>query len=172
MKNLSILTLCLLFLVNANAQIISRSSIAAITANTSAKTGIISHHISKMNLTDLTHKTDEVAEASAPTVSETSEINETPGAAIGTLNAYPNPAVNNIQFSFEMNQAGKVSVSIYNVMGQKVADVYQDNYNSGITNHQIDLSTLSGGMYFLSLNFTADKDQQSHIITKKFEIVK
>ncbi len=160
MKNLTIL-LCCLVAANAYAQSISRSSIASITAATATESGIVAHHISKINLVN----------TNAETGNQTTAITETASAGAGSLSVYPNPAVGTVHFAFEMPENGKATVVIYNEMGQKVSDVYQDSYNRGRETHQIDLSSFSSGVYFVSLIFTSGKTQQAQVITRKIQVL-
>src|ERR1700741_118978 len=41
----------------------------------------------------------------------------------GSFAVYPNPAVDNLWFGFQMPEEGKIQVTLYNAIGQKVADV-------------------------------------------------
>ena len=157
MKNL-IITLCLFASFQANSQTIAHSSISCMQNQVSVESYTLSHFISKMNLASVNQP--EAATA----------INHNANSDFGTLSAYPNPAVSNIHFVYELTGAGKVNVSIYNEMGQKVMDVSEDSYNGGKNMQEIDLTSFSSGMYFLALNFTSNSDQQTHTITKKFQV--
>ncbi|MEO6305390.1 MAG: T9SS type A sorting domain-containing protein, partial [Bacteroidia bacterium] len=60
---------------------------------------------------------------------------------------YPNPATNNLNIAFSNNKAENVSVKISNNLGQTVKTV--ELGNSTDIESQIDLSTLSSGVYFV-----------------------
>ena len=137
------------------------SSISAIANFSSNEVGIRSHSISKMYLPNL--GTEQVATGIEDLNNQTSA---------GTLSAYPNPAVGNINFTFELPESSNVTVSVYDEVGQKVTNILQENYDGEKDVHHIDLSTYSTGIYFLTLNFTSTKDGQSHAITKKFQVIK
>ncbi|MDB5282841.1 MAG: hypothetical protein JWO06_1916 [Bacteroidota bacterium] len=90
----------------------------------------------------------------------------------GSFVVYPNPAVDITSFGFQLPEAGRVSISLYNDLGQKVSDVYNSNYENGKTVQQTDVSRFASGIYFMTMTFTAAKDQQTHIITQKLQILK
>jgi hypothetical protein len=92
--------------------------------------------------------------------------------AYGSFVVYPNPAVNDVWFGFQMPEAGKVSIALYNDLGQKISDVYYSNYDNGKIVQQQNVSLYAAGIYFLTMTFTSDKDHQTHISTQKFQVVK
>lgn len=89
----------------------------------------------------------------------------------GSFVVYPNPAVDNMWYGFQLPEAGRVSISLYNVMGQKIGDLYQSNYDNGKIVQQTTVSTLAAGLYMLTMNFISDRDSKEHVITKKFQII-
>jgi len=89
----------------------------------------------------------------------------------GSFMVYPNPAVDDIWFGFELPEAGRVSISLYNNLGQKVSDLYNANYESGKTIQQTNVSTFAAGMYFVTMTFTSAKDGKSHIRTERFQVI-
>ncbi|MFN8323636.1 MAG: T9SS type A sorting domain-containing protein [Chitinophagales bacterium] len=89
----------------------------------------------------------------------------------GSFVLYPNPAVDNLWFSFQFPQSGKITVAVYNTLGQKVADVYNGNYTTGKTTDGFAVSGFAAGTYFLSLQFTGEKDNKAYLVTKPFQII-
>jgi hypothetical protein len=89
----------------------------------------------------------------------------------GSFAVYPNPAVDNMWFGFQFPDKGRVTVSLYDVLGQKLSDVYTGNYESGKTTEGFAVSNLAAGSYYLSLNFTAEKDGKTYIVTKSFYVI-
>ena len=49
----------------------------------------------------------------------------------GSFVVYPNPAVDNTWLAFQMPEAGRVTISLYDMLGQKISDVYAANYSNG-----------------------------------------
>ncbi len=89
----------------------------------------------------------------------------------GSFIVYPNPAVDNMWFGFQYPEEGKLTISVYNTLGQKIADVYNSNYSNGKTVEQMSVSTLAAGSYFLSATFTSANDGKVHITTKQFNVI-
>jgi len=90
----------------------------------------------------------------------------------GSFVVYPNPAVDNAWLGFELPEAGRVSISLYDVLGQKVSDVYAANYESGKITDQTNLSSFAGGMYFMTMTFVSVKDGKTHVTTKKLQVIR
>lgn len=59
----------------------------------------------------------------------------------GSLVVYPNPAVDNMWFGFQLPEEGKVQIALYDVLGQKVSDLYNANYDNGKIVEQVNVST-------------------------------
>ncbi len=83
----------------------------------------------------------------------------------------PNPAKNNTKFSFNLSQGGNVELSVFNVLGQKVATLYKGSLASG--QHTINWNlkdgqnrTLPNGIYFYQLT------DNSHNATRRMLILK
>ena len=90
---------------------------------------------------------------------------------IGSFVVYPNPAVDNIWFGLQLPEKGRVIVSVFDVLGQKLADVYNGNYDSGKIIQQLNVSTYAAGYYMMTMTFTSDKDGKVHTTTKKFQVI-
>ena len=89
----------------------------------------------------------------------------------GSFVVYPNPAVDNLWFGFQFPEAGRIAIAVYDVLGQKLADVYTGNYDNGKTTDGFAVSNFAAGSYYLSLTFTGEKDNTSRIITKPFQVI-
>ncbi|MBN2747067.1 MAG: T9SS type A sorting domain-containing protein [Bacteroidales bacterium] len=61
---------------------------------------------------------------------------------------FPNPATDNVNFTFNLDQAQVVEVSIINNMGQEVRKVNLGMVNSGSQQVTIDVNDLSEGIYY------------------------
>jgi hypothetical protein len=79
---------------------------------------------------------------------------------------YPNPfnPVTTIQFSLE--KAGKTTLEIYNVLGQKVAVLVNGELSAGAYRYQWNASGLASGVYFYRLR------SDNFVATKKMVLVK
>jgi hypothetical protein len=73
-------------------------------------------------------------------------IHDEPG--IAGFNVYPNPNTGKFQISFKAVQAGEVSLSFTNMMGQKVWEDTRSGYSG---QESVDLSNLAKGLYALQV---------------------
>ena len=91
--------------------------------------------------------------------------------AFGSFVVYPNPAVDNFWFGLQLPESGKVTVGLFDVLGQKLRDVYNSDYQGGKIVQETNVSEFAAGVYLLTMTFTSDKDGKDHVITKKFHII-
>jgi hypothetical protein len=89
----------------------------------------------------------------------------------GSFVVYPNPAVDNFYYGFQLPEAGKVNIVLYNELGQKTADILTTNYESGKQVNQTNVSGVAAGIYFVSMIFTSNTDGKTHVTTKKLQIL-
>ena len=90
----------------------------------------------------------------------------------GSFVVYPNPAVDNFYNGFQLPQQGRVDILLYNELGQKVADLYHANYDTGKTIEAANVSNFSAGTYFLSMIFVSSGDGKTHVTTKKLQVIR
>ncbi len=89
----------------------------------------------------------------------------------GSFVVYPNPAVDNLWFGFQLPEEGKVQITLYNAIGQKISDVYSTNYDSGKMGEQLNVTMYAAGVYILTMNFVSAKDGKLHTTSKKFQVI-
>ncbi len=73
---------------------------------------------------------------------------------------YPNPFNPTTEISFDVPKESRVRLSVYNALGQKVADLLNENLSAGTHRVQFDGSALTSGIYFYkmqSAGFTSIK---------------
>lgn len=70
---------------------------------------------------------------------------------VTNFEVYPNPAKDNVQLNFNLNDSKIVKVSVYNTLGAVVFSQNEGTLSSG--NHTIDLnvSNLSSGIYYMNI---------------------
>ena len=61
---------------------------------------------------------------------------------------YPNPFNPSTTIEYSLAKAAKVDLSIYNVLGQKIATLVNSRQSAGIQQVVFDASKLSTGVYF------------------------
>jgi hypothetical protein len=79
---------------------------------------------------------------------------------------YPNPFNPDTKISFTIRKAGKVSLKVYNTLGQEVATLVNGFKHADTYNITFDGSKLSSGVYFYQLNY------DNTIVTKKMMLIK
>ena len=90
----------------------------------------------------------------------------------GSFVVYPNPAVDNAWLGFTLPEAGRVTIVMYDAIGQKVSDIYTANYESGKIVTQANTSLYAAGMYFMTKTFVGTIDGKTHVTTKKIQIIR
>jgi hypothetical protein len=87
----------------------------------------------------------------------------------GSVSVYPVPAVDNVTYGFTFPDNGRVSVVLYNGLGQKMSDVFSSNYEGGKVVNSLNVSDYAAGIYYLSINFT-DNNGKTHVMSRKFQV--
>jgi len=64
---------------------------------------------------------------------------------------YPNPFNPSTQIAFSTAQSGHYSLKVYNILGQEVATLLNDQVSAGTHTFNFDASNLTSGIYFYSL---------------------
>lgn len=77
------------------------------------------------------------------------------------LSAYPNPFNSQIQIEYSIPNQGKVEVSIYNILGQKITTIFNDYKESGnyrvVWNGKDELNnSISSGLYIVKLSMNVN----------------
>jgi len=78
-------------------------------------------------------------------------VNETSNAFTG-VNIFPNPAKDFVNVNFTTVEPGTVSIEIYNTLGQRVALEQLGFRTAGANTHQINVSSMNHGVYFVKIN--------------------
>jgi hypothetical protein len=89
----------------------------------------------------------------------------------GSFNVYPVPAIDNLWYSFEFAESGTIAISVYDQLGQKVANVYRADNISGKVVRQLDINSLAAGIYFLKVDFISSATANRHEMAKKFQVI-
>lgn len=65
---------------------------------------------------------------------------------------YPNPFNPSTTINFSIQKAGMVTLKIYNMLGQELTSIVNQDLKAGSYSYTFDASKLSSGVYFYSLN--------------------
>lgn len=82
------------------------------------------------------------------------------------ISNYPNPFNPSTKIRFEVPKEGKAAVSIYNIMGQKVASLFDGFLNAGAYTTEFDARHLTSGLYLCRL------EARDVTITKKMILLR
>jgi hypothetical protein len=89
---------------------------------------------------------------------------------------YPNPFNPLTIINYQLPVANWVTLKVYNILGQEVATLVDENKAAGKYDVQFDGSQLSSGVYFYRLttgdHSTSSPNEQSFISTKKLLMIK
>jgi tetratricopeptide (TPR) repeat protein len=79
---------------------------------------------------------------------------------------YPNPFNPVTQIKFDLAKTGNVKLSVYNINGQKVAELLNGLQNAGIHTVEFDGSMLNTGVYYYTLETGRNRLTNKMILTK------
>lgn len=79
---------------------------------------------------------------------------------------YPNPFNPATKITFSLPEAGVVKLSVFNILGEKVADLVNNEYAPGTYTIDFNASNLSSGVYLYRL------ETNSNVISKKMMLLK
>jgi hypothetical protein len=66
-----------------------------------------------------------------------------------SISLFPNPASKNLIVSMKAEKAGMLSLTLMNIQGQKMVNLYNENVNAGTFSKSISLPDLANGIYFI-----------------------
>jgi hypothetical protein len=95
----------------------------------------------------------------------TTSINGNTASSLSSMDLYPNPASTFANLEMNVAKKGNVSVRIYNVTGQIVAKIANQEYAAGKYNLKVNLENLQSGMYVINMT-TADGSITKKIMVK------
>lgn len=81
-----------------------------------------------------------------------------------SLKGYPNPVVEGFNLEMFLNSNEKLSIEIFNLIGEKVGELPRTEYSAGVSKVLIDMSEYAGGVYVVKV--VGDKKVYSLKITK------
>jgi hypothetical protein len=85
---------------------------------------------------------------------------------------YPNPFNPVTQIEFSLQVESRISLKIYNSLGELVAVAAEGYYKAGNYRADFDASNLASGVYFYLLEYSANNGNKKGSITKKMVSLK
>jgi hypothetical protein len=79
---------------------------------------------------------------------------------------YPNPFNPSTDISFSLAEAGLVKLTIYNLLGQEVTTLLNENREAGLHTVTFDASSLTSGAYFYKLETPQFTQTRKMILSK------
>ncbi len=101
-----------------------------------------------------------------PNISGVKQISNTTPTKFQLAQNYPNPFNPTTIIKYELPKSGLVSLSIYNILGQKVATLFNGFQKSGVYKVNFDASKLASGVYLYRL------EANGLTLTKKMVLLK
>ena len=83
------------------------------------------------------------------------------------LTAYPNPFNPTTTISVALPNAAELSVTVYNALGQQVAELANGSFNVGTHNFTLDGSSLASGIYFVHATVPGQLNNMQKIVLMK-----
>jgi hypothetical protein len=83
---------------------------------------------------------------------------------LASVTVYPNPVKDIAKVSVNLKQSANVSVELTNLVGQQVMSLNKGNMNAGTQQFSIDASSLTAGVYFITVKVNGQKYTQKLIV--------
>ncbi len=96
-----------------------------------------------------------------------SSINEVSAEAASYINAYPNPATDNVKLSYSLNQKGNVTITVTDLMGRTALVQNEGMREAGVSySTRINVSSLNNGTYFYTLEVNGVKSTNKIVVNR------
>lgn len=117
------------------------------------------------------YRLKQVDMAGAYSYSQTVEVNGAAPRAFALSQNYPNPFNPSTRISFALPVDAKVTLNVYNMLGQLVAAVADNAFAAGTHDVQFNASALSSGLYIYTIN-AVGVDGSKFSVSRKMSLVK
>lgn len=173
MKKITYAIILILLAAAAGAQSLSPTVIASTGGFSSNSNGSLSYTVGEMTMVQTFSAGNYILTQGfqQPTDSLVLGLLDFAGGEYGTLVVYPNPAVDQFSYGYELPAKGKVTFRIYDAIGQLIAETYSGTYNGGKEILQANVSGWAAGVYFLQMTFTDNADASVHQITRQVQVL-
>ncbi|MEI6091205.1 MAG: T9SS type A sorting domain-containing protein [bacterium] len=72
------------------------------------------------------------------------------------ISSYPNPVFSDVTLNYISYQYGSAKITLYNILGEKIEDLYNGYINQGSFSQRFDLSNYTTGIYFIRINHNGE----------------
>lgn len=76
------------------------------------------------------------------------------------LKAFPNPANESISIDFDIAQSSEVSLSITDLTGKNIQEIFAGRLNAGKINYPVSVSNIPSGIYLVNLTINGNSTRQ------------
>ena len=84
---------------------------------------------------------------------------------VNGLSVFPNPATDNVRITYTLKECGMVSVKLYNLNGELVADLLNETQDIGMQNTNANLPAgLAKGLYMVKLNVNGEQTTEKLMV--------
>jgi len=85
---------------------------------------------------------------------------------LSELTVYPNPAKDMAKLNFSLEKASKLTIAVYDQLGQLVQTVSNNQFNAGFNTIEINTTTLNTGIYSIRI------DAENATLTQRISVIK
>ncbi len=85
---------------------------------------------------------------------------------ISGINLYPNPITNEATVDVNLNEASKIAITVYDITGKVIANIFSGEMNSGSNTIKINTSNLPSGIYYASIISENSKKNLKMVVIK------
>ena len=79
---------------------------------------------------------------------------------------YPNPFNPVTKLSYDVEKAGNLRISVYNILGQEVAELYNDYQSFGSHSLIWNASNMASGVYYINLDLNGQSETNKVMLIK------
>ena len=81
-------------------------------------------------------------------------------------NLYPNPFNPVTKLSYDVEKAGNLRISVFNILGQEVAELYNEHQSFGSHSLIWNASNLASGVYYINLELNGQSETSKVMLIK------
>lgn len=82
------------------------------------------------------------------------------------ISIHPNPITNNANIEFSLNGSTDVNITVFDILGKNITNLFEGEMSSGPHNIQMDVNELNNGVYIVKIQMN------NEVVTKKIMVTK